>query len=44
MDNPAVAGQKDILAKYGIKLEDILGQFTLYNDSEWEKKYDPDFK
>lgn len=43
VDNPAVAGQKDILAKYGLKLEDILGQFTLYNDSMGEK-YDPDFK
>ena len=43
VDNPAVSGQKDILAKYGLKLEDILGQFTLYNDSMGEK-YDPDFK
>ena len=29
VDNPAVSGQKDILAKYGLKLEDILDQFHL---------------
>lgn len=37
VDNPAVDGQKDILVKYGLKLEDILKHFTLYNDSQGEK-------
>jgi len=43
VDNPAVHGQKDILLKYGLKTEDILNNFTLYNDSMGEK-YDPEFK
>ena len=43
VDNPAVDGQKDILLKYGLKLEDILQHFTLYNDSMGEK-YDKEFK
>ncbi len=43
VDNPAAAGQKDILQKYGLKLEDILQQFTLYNDAMGEK-YDKEFK
>lgn len=42
VDNPAVDSQKDILLKYGLKLEDILKQFTLYNDSTGEK-YDKEF-
>ncbi|MEK7376647.1 MAG: cytochrome B, partial [Candidatus Margulisiibacteriota bacterium] len=33
VDDPASAGQKDILLKYGLKLDDILQKFTLYNDS-----------
>jgi coenzyme F420-reducing hydrogenase gamma subunit len=37
VDNPAVSGAKDILLKYGLKLEDILKRFTLYNDSMGEK-------
>ena len=43
VDNPASQGQKDILLKYGLKTEDILKHFTLYNDSEGEK-YDKEFK
>jgi len=43
LDNPAVGGQKDILQKYGLSLEDILRQFTLYSDSMGEK-YDKEFK
>ncbi|HAH20274.1 MAG: cytochrome B [Omnitrophica WOR_2 bacterium GWF2_43_52] len=43
VDNPASAGQKDILLKYGITLDDILQRFTLYNDSMGEK-YDKDLK
>ncbi|MCX5702002.1 MAG: cytochrome B [Candidatus Omnitrophica bacterium] len=43
VDNPAVDGQKDILLKYGLKLEDILKHFTLYNDSVGEK-YDKELK
>lgn len=43
VDNPAADGQKDILVKYGLKLEDILRHFTLYNDSMGEK-YDKEFK
>lgn len=31
VDDPAVEGQKDILSKYGLKVEDILQRFTLYN-------------
>jgi coenzyme F420-reducing hydrogenase gamma subunit len=42
VENPAVNGQKDILVKYGLKLEDILQQFILYNDSLGEK-YDQEF-
>ncbi len=43
LDNPASNAQKDILVKYGLKLEDILQHFTLYNDSMGDK-YDKDFK
>jgi coenzyme F420-reducing hydrogenase gamma subunit len=43
VDNPASNGQKDILVKYGLKLDDILRHFTLYNDSQGEK-YDREFK
>ena len=43
VDNPASDSQKDILFKYGLKLEDILQSFTLYNDSMGEK-YDKEFK
>jgi sulfhydrogenase subunit delta len=43
VDNPAADAQKDILAKYGLKVEDILQQFTLYNDS-MGVKYDKEFK
>jgi coenzyme F420-reducing hydrogenase gamma subunit len=43
VENPAVDGAKDILLKYGLKLEDILKHFTLYNDAMGEK-YDQEFK
>ncbi|MFA6216891.1 MAG: cytochrome B [Candidatus Omnitrophota bacterium] len=43
VDNPASNGQKDILVKYGLKLDDVLRHFTLYNDSMGEK-YDKEFK
>jgi len=43
VDNPASEGAKDILQKYGLKLEDILNSFTLYNDSMGEK-YDQKLK
>ena len=43
VEDPAVNGAKDILLKYGLKLEDILSHFTLYNDSLGEK-YDQEFK
>lgn len=43
VDDPAVCGAKDILLKYGKKLEEILQHFTLYNDSLGEK-YDKEFK
>lgn len=43
VDNPASNAQKDIMLKYGLKLEDILGHFTLYNDSAGEK-YDQEFR
>lgn len=43
VENPAVNGAKDILLKYGLKVEDILQRFTLYNDSMGEK-YDKEFK
>lgn len=43
VDNPAADGQKDILVKYGLKPEDILKHFTLYNDSQGEK-YGQEFK
>jgi len=42
VENPAVNGAKDILLKYGLKAEDILKHFTLYNDSQGEK-YDQEF-
>ena len=34
VDNPASDAQKDILTKYGLKLEEVLQHFTLYNDIE----------
>ncbi len=37
VDNPASEGAKDILLKYGLKLEDIMNSFTLYNDCQGEK-------
>jgi len=43
VDNPAANGEKEILLKYGLKLEEILQHFTLYNDSMGEK-YDKEFK
>jgi coenzyme F420-reducing hydrogenase gamma subunit len=43
VDNPASDAQKDILAKYGLKTEDILQRFTLYSDSASEK-YEKEFK
>lgn len=43
VDNPAADAQKDILNKYGLKLDDVLRHFTLYNDSMGEK-YDQEFK
>jgi len=43
VDNPAADSQKDILLKYGLKLEEILKHFTLYNDSLGEK-YEQEFK
>jgi len=43
VENPAADGARDILLKYGLKLEDILKHFTLYNDSMGEK-YDQEFK
>ena len=43
VDNPAADSQKDILLKYGLKLEEILNRFTLYNDAMGEK-YDKEFK
>jgi len=43
VDNPAADAQKDILSKYGLKLEDVLKHFTLYNDSRGDK-YDQEFK
>ncbi|MEW5759032.1 MAG: cytochrome B [Candidatus Omnitrophota bacterium] len=43
LDNPAIEGAKDILLKYGLKIEDILNHFTLYNDPQGEK-YDQAFK
>jgi len=43
VDKPAADAAKDILQKYGLKVEDILDSFTLYNDSMGEK-YDQEFK
>lgn len=43
VDKPASDAAKDILQKYGLKVEDILNSFTLYNDSMGEK-YDQEFK
>lgn len=43
VENPAVDGAKDILLKYGLRSEEILQHFTLYNDSMGEK-YDKEFK
>ena len=43
LDKPASDAAKDILTKYGLKVEDILNSFTLYNDSMGEK-YDQEFR
>ncbi len=43
VEKPASDAAKDILQKYGLKVEDILNSFTLYNDSMGEK-YDQEFK
>ncbi|MDP3786066.1 MAG: cytochrome B [Candidatus Omnitrophota bacterium] len=43
VENPAANGHKEILLRYGLKLEDILRHFTLYNDSAGEK-YDKELK
>lgn len=43
VENPAADAQKDIFTKYGLQLDDILKNFTLYNDSKGEK-YDQEFK
>jgi coenzyme F420-reducing hydrogenase gamma subunit len=43
IDNPASDAQKEILTKYGLKVEEILRSFTLYNDSMGEK-YDKECK
>jgi len=43
VENPAVDAAKDILLKYGLKLEEILQHFTLYNDSQGAK-YDQELK
>ncbi len=43
VDKPASDAQKDILTKYGLKVDDILKNFTLYNDSMGEK-YEQEFK
>lgn len=43
VENPAADAQKDILIKYGLTLEEILQNFTLYNDPQGEK-YDKEFK
>lgn len=43
VDNPAADSAKDILTKYGLTINDILANFTLYNDSQGEK-YDKEFK
>ncbi|MCM8770240.1 MAG: cytochrome B [Candidatus Omnitrophica bacterium] len=37
VDNPAADAQKDILLKYGLKMDEILKHFTLYNDSLGDK-------
>jgi hypothetical protein len=36
LDNPASDAQKDILEKYGLTVEGILDQFTLYCASKKE--------
>ncbi|MDD5109456.1 MAG: cytochrome B [Candidatus Omnitrophica bacterium] len=43
VEKPATDAAKDIMQKYGLKVEDILNSFTLYNDSMGEK-YDQEFK
>ncbi len=43
LSDPASSAQKDILLKYGLKAEEILNKFTLYNDSTGAK-YDNEFK
>lgn len=43
LENPATDAAKDILQKYGLKTEDILNSFTLYNDS-LGAKYDQEFR
>ncbi len=43
VQNPASDAAKDILSKYGLKVADILQNFTLYNDCQGAK-YDQEFK
>jgi hypothetical protein len=43
VENPAADAAKDILLKYGLKLEEVLQSFTLYNDPSGAK-YDQEFK
>ena len=43
VEKPAVNGAKDILLKYGLKMEEVLEHFTLYNGAMGEK-YDKEFK
>jgi len=43
VENPASDGAKDILTKYGLKIEDILNHFTLYNEP-MGAKYDKESK
>jgi coenzyme F420-reducing hydrogenase gamma subunit len=45
VDNPAADAQKDILLKYGLTAEEILGHFSLYCNGQNEKsKYEKDFQ
>jgi coenzyme F420-reducing hydrogenase gamma subunit len=41
VDNPASDAQKDILAKYGLRVEEILNKFTLYGGCQEEKYAQP---
>jgi sulfhydrogenase subunit delta len=43
VDDPASNGCKEIMLKYGLKADDILRHFTLYNDPQGAK-YDQAFK